>query len=195
MIRTLWCTPLLVACTVNPTTNDTPLFPEASPEAAVILDFINDAEATLELLDGPVRLHRDAALTIVDHRNGADGVWGTADDRYFASVQEICDLPDVGSASIMRLLEYGWLHGWSEDFERGFEGVGFYPSEGRATLWLANGATDEELDHALHLDARAVAGILDARPIHSLPELAEVPWVGPATLQRLRDAGVSSLDD
>jgi hypothetical protein len=184
------CALFLAGCvdTYAPLSNDTLLFPEVSPETAGILDFANDPNVDAQLLDEVVAIDVRAAAAIIAHRDGADGVWGTADDDLFDSLVELDETPFVGGKAIRTMFEYAWLRGWMETYVRGFDGVGFTPSEARGTLWVANALTLEELDDELSLDRRAAAGILRARPIASMQELAAVDYVGESALRRLRDA-------
>jgi len=73
------------------------------------------------------------------------------------------------------------------------EGVAFSADEARATLRYAN-ETDEATLRADGVDGRAVASILAARPIASMEALAELYWVGPATLRALKDAANAACE-
>ncbi|HCH66504.1 MAG TPA: hypothetical protein DFR83_27110, partial [Deltaproteobacteria bacterium] len=68
------------------------------------------------------------------------------------------------------------------------DGVAFTDDEAIMVVSLANTAEADYLDVDLELDIRAVDGILDARPIRDIRALADVAYVGPATLERLRAA-------
>ncbi|TNE86381.1 MAG: hypothetical protein EP330_21820 [Deltaproteobacteria bacterium] len=164
------------------------LFPENSPEAAGMLAFVNDPDVDVALLDDVVPLDQRAAKAIIAHRDGTDAMWGTADDDYFDTLRELDDTPFVGESALEAMFDYAWLHGWMEDVLRGFDGVGFTPSEARGTLWVANDLSFERLDEELSLDRRAASAIVEARPIRSMDQLAAVDYVGEATLRRLRDA-------
>lgn len=74
----------------------------------------------------------------------------------------------------------------SQSFE--VEGVSFSAVEAEETLDLVNSAERYVLDDELRLDSRAATSIVLARPYDSLDELAERPYVGPATLRILRDS-------
>ncbi|MBX3249384.1 MAG: hypothetical protein KF901_19565 [Myxococcales bacterium] len=67
-----------------------------------------------------------------------------------------------------------------------FDGVSFTLGEADATLIVANLATQAQIQSA-GLTVRAAENVLAARPLASIPALASVPWVGPASLERLRD--------
>ena len=188
--------PLLVACAP-----DVPQTPEALQDGLsgetklqadsvefgdrAILAFVNAPDTSFEVLDLDVGLDRRAAERIIRHRDGLDRVSATADDNYFDSIDELLAVDWVGPTTI-DLLE-GWLVQAATDGET-VEGVAFTEDEAILVVSLANTADADYLDIDLELDIRAVDGILDARPIADIQELAEVPYVGPATLERLRGA-------
>jgi len=151
----------------------------------VVLAFVNSPDTTFEVLDIDVGLDRRAAERIIRHRDGADRVSGTADDNPFDSIDELLSIDWVGE-SALELLE-GWLEDAATDGAL-VEGVAFTDTEATLVVHLVNTAEADTLDVDLELDVRAVDGILDARPIADVYELADVPYVGPATLERLRQA-------
>lgn len=191
MFRTLTGA-LVLAMTACTTAADAPLFPtvfpEDSPEAAGILDFVNDPKVDLVTLDELAALDSRAATAIIAHRDGLDGRWGTEDDNLFDSLRELDDAEFVGPAAIYAMLETAWLHGWMEDHLMGFDGIGFAPAEARAILLVANEASFEVLDDDLALDRRAAQAIVDARPIDTMSELSELHYVGQVALERLLEA-------
>lgn len=188
--------PLLVACAP-----DVPQAPEALADGLsgetklqadsvdfgdrAILAFVNAPDTSFEVLDLDVGLDRRAAERIIRHRDGLDRVSATADDNYFDSIDELLAVDWVGPTTI-DLLE-GWLVQAATDGET-VDGVAFTEDEAILVVSLANTADADYLDIDLELDIRAVDGIFDARPIADIQELAEVPYVGPATLERLRGA-------
>lgn len=198
MNRNLWtaCALFLLGCIdpYAPLSNDTLLFAEISPETAGILDFANDPDVDVALLTEVVGIDTRAALTLVAHRDGPDGVWGTADDDLFDSLVELDDTLFVDGMAIHTMYEYAWLHGWMESLVRGYDGVGFTPAEARGTLWAANALTFEELDEEVALDRRAARGIVYARPIETMDALADVEYVGETALLRLRDVAWTGSD-
>jgi hypothetical protein len=150
-----------------------------------VLAFLNAPDTTYDVLDLDVRLDRRAAQHIVRHRDGDDRVAGTADDNLFQSLDELLELDWVGPSTI-ELVE-AWLADAATDGQL-VEGVAFTDDEAILVVSFANTASAEHLDIDLDLDVRAAEGIVAARPIASLQELATVPFVGPATLERLRSA-------
>ena len=83
---------------------------EAKAEAVLLL--VNDSAVALEDLDDGARLDARAALNIIEHRNGADGIAGTADDDNIDSISELDDLGYVGQTALERLTEYAVAQGY-----------------------------------------------------------------------------------
>ncbi len=161
-----------------------------------IVTFVNDGPLVdFRVLDDEVRLDRRAAESIIVHRDGPDGTFGTSDDDLFDSVQEIDDQFFVGPVALQLLADYvadsPWMPG---DNERAgvIEGVEFTWVQLTETLRFANEGTETQLDVDAELDRRAVDSILEARPIASVPDLAELFFVGEATLRALRDFATSA---
>lgn len=68
-----------------------------------------------------------------------------------------------------------------------FEGVPFTIGEADASLVLVNLGSTELLTAQVGLSARAVENVALARPLSTIAALSEVPYVGPASLERVRD--------
>jgi hypothetical protein len=169
-------------------------------EAFGIVALLNDASTTLAVLDDEVPLNRTTAENLLAHRQGPDGLDGTADDDLFDSVAEVDAVSWVGPAALDALEAYVLAHGWVPDSDElldTFDGVPFTAGEAVATLALANTADSATLDDDLALDSRAMGSILDARPIATMSDLAGLYFVGPAALSALRDAeaGLGSYHD
>jgi hypothetical protein len=90
--------------------------------------------------------------------------------------------------------EYGWLPEGSELLGI-FEGVAFSVDEAAMALGVVNSGTEYQLRRDVGLDVRAVESLVLARPITSLPHLAQVPNVGPSALMSLRDYVVRYLQN
>lgn len=163
--------------------------PEEAPELgsadSAVLHFINASDTTFEVLDEDVGLDRRAAERIVRHRDGADRLAGTEDDLLFGSLDDLMAVPYVGPAAVGAIDDF--LLELAEDGAV-VEGVAFTEEEEVLALALANTATLDELDLDLELDRRAAEGIVKGRPFVELDEVAEVDFVGPASLERLRAA-------
>ncbi len=153
-------------------------------EVRSILDFLNDCAADFDTLDVAVGLDSDTATNVVEHRDGPDAECGSRDDDPFDSLDELDEVPQVGDQSILDVLSYvsGGASGAGT-----WEGVTFTAEEQDAALDIANHATATQLDDGAGLPSDAATNIVDARPIDSMTELAEVPQVGESALQKIRD--------
>lgn len=81
-----------------------------SKEAEAVLSYVNQPLASdaagAQFYDAiNARLDRRAAVGIRDHRSGADGRFGTADDQRFADLNELDSVRWVGRTALMRLFE------------------------------------------------------------------------------------------
>lgn len=167
---------------------------EGSPEAIGLLAFLNDTETTFDHLDDVVRLDARAAAGLIHHRNGPDGRHGTYDDNRFDTVAEVDDVRYVGPRTLEILTAWVNDNGWvatGDDLVSWFDGVPFTAIEAEATLRFVNGATADRLDHDLGLDSRAVASILDAQPVPSIGQLADLYYVGQTALQTLKGTAMA----
>ncbi|MEM6790115.1 MAG: hypothetical protein AAF715_21525 [Myxococcota bacterium] len=86
---------------------------EAQLDAGV-LALVNDPGVDQPVLDEDVGLDRRAATNIIDHRDGADAVVGTADDDPFDSIAELDDVAFVGPSALQRLRDYALANGYVE---------------------------------------------------------------------------------
>jgi DNA uptake protein ComE-like DNA-binding protein len=153
-------------------------------EVTRVLAFLNDCDTTFDVLDVLVGLDSDAADNLVEHRDAADQTCGTADDRPFATLDEVDDVPQVGDRTIEDIRSYVLA---GADGTGEWDGVEFTAAEQAVVLDIANHATVGELDEDVGLASDAAQNIVDARPIDSMGALAAVPQVGEAALQRLKD--------
>lgn len=88
-----------------------------------LLEFVNHCTTTSTVLEVGVGLTARAASDIVAHRDGEDAICGTEDDDPFDTVQELDDVPYVGTAALDALRAYAetWqpphpapaLRGWA----------------------------------------------------------------------------------
>lgn len=166
---------------------------EGSAEAAGILALLNDAGTTEVVLDVDAGLDSRAARGLIHHRNGPDRFYGTADDDAFDTIAEVDSVYYVGDSAITLLLIHADVGGWipsETDVIGVFEGVEFTVEESAWTLQLANEATEQDLDDTVALDARAARGIVAARPIDTMDELAAASYVGASAMQRLKAAAL-----
>jgi hypothetical protein len=163
----------------------------SADEEAAALSFVNHpTTSSFRLVDAGVPA--GAAEALVRLRDGADALAGTDDDRQFGSLGTLLHLEAFGVEQVHRLVDAAAYEGWPQAAERDFgavEGVHFTWAEAEASLAFANLADGEVLETVL--DARAVNGILEARPFVDVAALAEARFVGPATLEALREAHCS----
>ncbi len=117
---------MIVACGETMDANDAPLDAEngletldakadsfavrpGSPEAEAVVAFANQAladnaagTAFRDLLDS--EMHKTAAKNVAKFRAGADGNFGTADDKIFADLTALDKVPYVGRTALMQML-------------------------------------------------------------------------------------------
>lgn len=163
---------------------------EGSAEAFGVLGLLNHEDTTLALLDDDVGLDVRAATSLIEHRDGADGVFGTDDDDTYQTIAEVDDQYYVGDRALQQLLDYAQADGWvpgPDDVVGSWEGVSFTASQVEGVLALVNDASQETLDDDVGLDSRAAQGIVDERPFADIQTLADVSWVGPSALTKLQD--------
>lgn len=167
---------------------------EGSPEAMGILAFLNDPGTTFQLLDIDVALDARAAESLIEHRDGPDATFGTADDDPYDTIAEVDDQYYVGSSALNKLLNYVDDNGWIPDPSGtgNWEGVDFTADEITWTLEVANNAPLVVLDDDVPLDSRAANNIVADRPIVDMDQLAAVSWVGKSALTSLRDFAIAS---
>jgi hypothetical protein len=163
---------------------------EGTPEALGVLALLADPATTLYVLDELVPLDKRAAENLIAHRNGPDGVLGTADDDAFDTLAEVDAIPYVGATALAKLTAYAEAKGYvpsGEDLLGVYDNVAFTVNEANATLAFVNTASHETLDVQVGLDVRAVDAIEAARPIQSMPALSGVYYVGHSAMLKLRE--------
>jgi len=162
---------------------------DGTPTAVGLLDFLNDGATTLSILDFTVGLDSRAAENLIHHRDGADHLYGTADDDLFDCIAEVDDVYYVGPATLDTLIAYVDDDGWipeGDDLLGIYDNVPFTVNEADATVAWTNEAPEDVLDDDLDLDRRAVDSILAARPLSTLLELSELYYVGESALTKLK---------
>ncbi|MCA9596467.1 MAG: proprotein convertase P-domain-containing protein [Myxococcales bacterium] len=163
---------------------------EGSADALGVVALLNDAATDLYVLDELVPLDKRAAENLIAHRNGADGVFGTADDDLFDDVAEVDGVPWVGPAAMASLLAYAQSGGYvpsGSELLGTWDNVAFSVDEANATLAFVNGASHETLDIDVGLDKRAADSIVAAGNIESILQLSELYYVGHSALLALRE--------
>jgi hypothetical protein len=164
---------------------------EGTPPAVGILNLLADERTDLAVLDGEVRLPRDAAENLIAHRNGTDSVFGTDDDDPFDSLLEVVESDGVSAwAGILQALgDYATERGHvptGDEYLATFDGVPFTVREADAVLGLVDGASAEGL--AALLGPAAAQAITRARPIRSVFVLSQLDGIGAAELEELEHA-------
>ena len=156
--------------------------PQTAEELA--LEMLNLETTTFDFLDLDVALNSITATNIIAHRDGADGIYGTADDDLFDTIDELDAVYYVGPSALNTILTYAatWIH----------------PDE--LTLMLVNDAsvTFTILDIDAGLRSNAAQNIIDHRAgadgvygtsdddlFDTIDELDAVFYVGPVTLADL----------
>ena len=171
---------------------------DGTPQALGMLALVNDATATVTLLDVDVALDSRAASGIVAHRDGPDGKYGTADDDRFDTIAELDAVYYVGDSALTAILDYASAHGFvatdPDDVLGTWDNVTFTLGESELVLAQVNGATYEALDVAAALDKRAVDAIVAARPVDTMPELAGLSYVGTSALGKLKDYAIAQAN-
>ena len=171
-----------------------------TPEGDAVLALVNDPVTTVAALDEV--LDARAARNIVAHRDGPDGIAGTADDDLYDTVEELDGIKYVGNSALQRLLDLakssGYYDGGDEPDEAAIE---------RAVLALANdrAVTFAVFDDDVGLDRRAaanivayrdgadgVAGTADDRDFASIEEIDAISYVGSRALRRLEDYAIAN---
>lgn len=160
---------------------------DGTPATTGVVSFLNST--TFTVLDTEVPLNSQAAQSIIDWREGPDGVLHTADDRTFASIEQVDALLYVGPAALATLEAYARGTGRVDmplDERVGtFDGVDFNLAESRRALKAANVQSAASLQ-AAGLSSAAVQSLLAARPIEHMVELSRLPSVDFAALQALK---------
>lgn len=187
----LLLTVLLAACDVETTGDDADptvslgvdgkadgfALTEATPDAVGVLLLLNDPATTFELLDDDVGLDRRAAQNLID-------------ERPFSSIDAADAVKYVGASAFGKLLKYARERGFvpsGDELLGMFDGVPFSVRSAQATLRLANEGDPVELRADAGVPSRGLTKIVGARPIASMKVLAALKYVGPRTLERLRD--------
>ena len=150
---------------------------DGTPDAVGLLGFLNDPTTTFTTLDDEVPLDRRAATNLMAARP-------------FATVAAVDEVKYVGDKTLARLIAFARERGFvpaGSDLLGSYDGVSFTVDQADAALRIVNDESDGVLHGEVGLDSRAVTSIIAARPVLSMPELAELYWVGSRGLENLRD--------
>ncbi len=181
---------LLAACAADDPSSQEYALSSGSAESVGVVRLLNAREVDFTTLDIDAALDRRAARNLINKRNGADGVLGTADDSLFTDIEEVDAVSYVGPSALAKLLSYadanGYLPGPNEVAGR-YDGVTVTFAEQERILESVNAFSADTLDNDVELDRRAVTSIVDARPVMSMRELSELYFVGKSALTKLKE--------
>lgn len=175
----------LTACDADPEGDASPRLSVTDVEAQLILDLVNDPATDTALLDDDVGLDARAAQEIIELRNGLDDAYPSGDDGVFHSLEELDAVAYVGPSALGKLRDWALAHPPAPG--ELVEGVMFSGAEIEAIVWGLAGATEDELDDVVGLSSNAAHNLATSGPYATLAEVGAVPYVGPATLETLRD--------
>lgn len=164
---------------------------DGTPLAVGVQRFLNHPDTTVAVLDDDVPLNAVAAKNLVAHRNGPDAVQGTSDDDPFDDMYEVLSVSQIGPARLQKIAAYAQSEGWvpaGDELLGIYDDVAFTVAEAKATIDFVNSASETKLDDELGLDSRAVASILEARPLQTVLELSKLYFVGTTALVKVRAA-------
>jgi hypothetical protein len=190
--------PLLLSCGAA-AVSDTPVAALAAqaqelatgtPAGIGVVLFLNDYTTTFQVLDTQVPLNSQAAQSIIDWREGPDGVLHTGDDRRFISVEQVAALPNVGPAALTALETYARgtgrvalpVDGWVGTYQ----GVSFNVAEARRVLAVVNTRTAAALQSSFGVSAAAANAMVAARPFYDILKLGRLGSVDAVSLQGLK---------
>lgn len=168
-----------------------------TPEEVGVLRLLNLPTTGVELLDIDAELDRRAATNLIAQRDGADGLPGTRDDQLFEDLESVDAVPYVGPSALDKLIRFAESQGLvpgPNDVIGTFDGVTFSVAEAERALDLVNDASAMILDDEVSLDPRAVASIMDARPIDTLAQLAALYYVGPTAMRNIRELSAAPVE-
>jgi DNA uptake protein ComE-like DNA-binding protein len=155
----------------------------APADVSRVLDFVNYPGTDKALLDNAVGLDERAAQNIITlHRDGADGIVPSADDKLFTTLAELDAIPYVTDTALQKLAAYSLSH--PAPAGQTVETVSFAGWQVEAVVYGVNHGAQSDLDPLL--DARSVTAILAQRPFATLSAIAAVPYVGASALSKLK---------
>jgi hypothetical protein len=155
----------------------------SAADIAMVLDLVNYPGTTFEVLDQHVRLDRRAAHNIVTYRDGPDGLSPTDDDLLFDTIEELDAIPYVGPSALGKLRDHAAAS--PPPSSELVDGVFFRGWEAESVILGVNQASVAEL-RGVGLTLTASRNLVEAAPHASVTEIGKVPYVGPASLGKLR---------
>jgi hypothetical protein len=152
---------------------------DGSPEATAVLDALNDPSLTWSTLVEEVGVSELAATSWTE--------WRAV--QPFQVLEEVRTAAGVTPGDISLVAVWAWDNGYlpiETDLLGTWDGVDFTATAAAFTLKLVNEADKRMLDEVVGLDMRAVQSIMDARPVASMTELSSLFWIGPDTMEQLK---------
>lgn len=132
----------------------------SSLEELAVLALVNDPLVNAVELDVDARMNRTAAYNIVAHRNGPDGVVGTADDDSFDDLHELDAVKYVGKVALEQLLAYAIDQGYLDRLRGKSADVVFSPQPYESSHNARVAALIDDAQHSLDI---AMYSYSDAR--------------------------------
>ena len=166
--------------------------PGDDPDQAV-LDMLNHVTTNVTVLDIDAGVTATAAKWLIAHRDGPDGLPGTADDDPFDSIQEVDDVKYVGDSAIEALRNYAAT--WTPEKN---DTTG--PTDAPKVVAFLNdvGTTRQVLEEQVGLTSVQSSNLMarrdgpdgelgtaDDAPFASIEDVDDVPYIGPKTIQKL----------
>lgn len=197
MSRFVTLAALVIACTppvdVAPeaTTATGSRWAEGTAEGLSMIDLLNDPLTTVTVLDIDAALDARAARNLIAHRDGLDGVYGTADDDRYNTVLEVDNVANVGEATMNALIAFADMYGYRKIGDQmlgTWDGVDFTVREADATVYFVNNA-DRAALRAAGVNNTTTTSLLNARPFWSVQQISVIRGVGSVTMLNLGVAG------
>jgi DNA uptake protein ComE-like DNA-binding protein/uracil-DNA glycosylase len=156
-----------------------------------VYEFLNHKSTTAAVLDDNVGLTPEQANNIIAHRNGADGILGTSDDNLFDSIEELDAVPLIDSAEIEKIKAFAssWVAPAEPDKtdEKTLQFLNHKTTTVdvlQKNVGLTSTQANNIINHRNGPDA--TFGTSDDDPFDSIAELDAVPYVGTATITKIK---------
>jgi hypothetical protein len=149
-----------------------------------LLHLLNDPRTTSSLLIELAGVHPQTVSYILAYRNGVDGLYPSADDRRFASLDDIDAIDSMGPIAMGKVLTF--LRDQCQHRPSLVEGVKFSASQAEAVVWGINTEGVDYLDTVVGLDRRAAENLVSLAPYTLLAQLEDIFYIGPVAMQLLK---------
>jgi len=163
--------------------------PNPDNQYAKLFEFLNHKTTTAALLDDYAGLTATQAANIISHRNGPDGVYGTADDNPFDSIAELDAVSGIDAAAIETLKAYAatWQPPQEDPYEKVFKFLN-HESTTVDVLKTKVGLTSTQATNIIaHRNGPdGILGTSDDNLFDSIEEIDSVPYIGLATIDKIK---------